>query len=189
MNKNTINTIIKVSKAISQKYTFGYYSSEDIEQECYFIAVEALKKYDSSLGSLENFLYTCLHNGLKNFLRKNYYRKLSDVKCKYCGNTKKYCPYCARRKFRLETKKRLLEPLTIENVNYNKENNMVVEPNFLEQIELDEIFSIIDKHLEISLRVDYLKMLDGVNIPKSKREVVENRIMEILEQHYNDKIG
>ena len=181
MTPQQMKTIQKVAKAISRRYTFGFYDREDIEQECFIIGMEVLDKYDEESGSLENFLYTCLNNSMKNFLRKNYYRK--TFTCRYCGGEDPHCDSCQRRRWKFMVKKHLMEPIDIDNVNCNNEANAYQTQNLHEQLELEEIFTIINKHLEIHLRADYLRILEGLHIPKHKREFIENRIIEILEEH------
>jgi hypothetical protein len=76
-----------------------------------------------------------------------------------------------------------MEPIDIDNVNCNNEANAYECQNLHERLELDEIFTLINKHLEVHLRADYLRMLEGLHVPKPKREAIENRIIEILEEH------
>jgi hypothetical protein len=76
-----------------------------------------------------------------------------------------------------------MEPIDIDNVNCNTEPNAYEYQNLHAQLELDEIFIIINKHLDIQLRADYLRMLEGLHVPKPKREAIENKIIEILEEH------
>jgi DNA-directed RNA polymerase specialized sigma24 family protein len=181
MTPKELKVIQKVARALSGRYTFGYYDKEDIQQECFLIAVEALTDYDETKGTLENFLYTHLNNRLKNFLRKHYYRK--TFTCVYCGGNDPTCESCERRRWRFAIKKNLMEPIDIDNVNCNAEPNAYEYQNLHEQLELEEIFTIINKHLEVHLRADYLRMLEGLHVPKPKREVIENRILEILEEY------
>lgn len=181
MDAQTIQTIQRVAKNIAPRYTFGFYDRDDIEQECFLIAAEAIGKYDENLGSLENFLYTHLNNRMKNFLRKHYYRR--TFTCVYCGGEDPACESCERRRWRFAVKKHLMEPIDIDNINCNNETNAYESQNLHEKLELDEIFTIINQHLEIYLRADYLRMLEGIHVPKPKREAIENRIIDILEEH------
>jgi len=178
-----VDLIRKVAKALASRYTFGYYDKEDIEQECFIIMMKsnALDKYDESRGSLENFIYVHLNNRLQNFLRKNYYRK--TFTCIHCGGKDPDCESCERRRWRFAVKKHLMEPIDIDNINCEAESNAYNTYNLLEKLELDEIFTLINKHLEIYLRTDYLRMLEGIHIAKNKREVIEGRILEILGEH------
>jgi len=186
MINEELNIIRKVSKSLAPSYTFGYYDVEDIEQECFIIALEALPKYNPNQGSLENFLYTHISNRLKNFLRKHYYRRTFN--CSQCGGKDPNCEYCEKRRWKFAAKKHLMEPIDIEHVNCDKEANTYVTCNILENMELNEIFYIINVHLEVHLRADYLKMLDGVSIPKNRRKIIEDRIVEILNEYgYGEK--
>jgi len=184
MNQKTIQTIQRVAKRLSKKYAFGYYDREDIEQECFLLAQEALDKFDSERGNLENFLYVHLSNRLKDFLRNNYYRR--DFVCKKCGGEDPHCDSCQRRRWRFLQKKNLVEPIDIDHVNCNNESNAYTTYNLLEQVELEEIFGLINRYLEIELRIDYLKILEGMHVPKHKREIIEARIIEILDEHGYD---
>ena len=174
-------TIQKIAKNLAKKYSFGYYDSEDIEQECFIFALEAIINYDSNKGSFENFLYSHLSNRLKNLLRNNYYRHKFD--CQYSKNKDPDCIYCQKRKEKFIVKKHLIEPIDIDNVNDCQEKNMSVTYNFLENLEIDEIFGIINKELEIELRPDYLKILEGHRIPLKKRRIIEEKIKEILRNY------
>jgi len=181
VNNEDVAIVRKVARAVASRYTLGFYDREDIEQECFIMAMEALDRYDEELGSLENFLYTHLNNRMKNFLRKHYYRK--SFSCVHCGGNDPACESCERRRWRFAVKKRLMEPIDIDNINCDNEKNAYEQQNFLEKLELDEIFTIINQHLEVPLRTDYLKMLEGLHVPKPKREAIENRIIDILEEH------
>ena len=185
MTPAELKTIQKVARAIAPRYTFGYYDKEDIEQECIIESIEVLDKYDETIGSLENFLYTHLHNRMKNFLRKHYYRK--TFTCIHCQGKDSSCEYCQRRRWRFAVKKHLIEPIDIDNINCNNEKNAYEYQNLHEKLELDEIFTIINKHLEIPLRADYLRMLEGLHVPKPKREIIEERILTILEEYGYDR--
>jgi hypothetical protein len=181
MTPYQIQTIQKIAKRIAPKFSFGYYDAEDIEQECFILAYEALEKYDPKLGTLYNFLYTHLTNRLKNIWRKKYFRQLK--RCKKCEHEEELCDLCQQRQWRFMTKKNLMNPIDISNVNCNNEPNTYTSYDMLEKIELEDIFLIINRELEIHLRRDYLKMLEGLSIPKVKRDIIENRILEILENH------
>ena len=58
-----------------------------------------------------------------------------------------------------------------------------VRLNWLDQIDKDQIFTIIDQELPASMRLDYLKMQNDVYIPKSRREEIVEKIQEILESY------
>jgi len=165
--------ILRVARKLAPKFTFGYYDEDDIVQEAFQIACEALPRFDSSKASLESFIYTHLSNRLQNFKRDNYYRMMAV--CNNCGDTHDTCEACERRHKLNNAKKQIMSPLNLEHVNYESE----ILPSC--NMEIQEIRAIIDKALPVELRADYLRMLDQVRIPRNRKEQVESTIIEILE--------
>lgn len=176
-----LSIIQRVARKLSPKYTFGFYSREDIEQESFIMAQEALSKFNPSLASLETFLYIHINNRLKTFKRDNYIRQ--DFVCKHCQNKNPLCEFCKRREWKQSVKKYLIEPIDIDNVRDEHEPNMCIEIDPLENMEINEILSIINTKLDVQLREDYLRMLQGVYISKQKRILIENKIIEILKKY------
>ena len=181
MNDNTLQIIRKVCHRLAEKYTFGYYAEEDIEQEAFIIALAALPRFNPNISSLETFLYVDISNKLKTFKRDHYLR--TDFTCSYCGRQDPLCEHCQRREWRHAAKKHLMEPIDIDNVNSEFERNMFMNTDFLADIELNEILSLINQNLDVALREDYLKMIEGISIPKVKRQAIESSIFSILEEN------
>ena len=71
--QEVIETITKVVDRQAAKFRFGYYEIEDMRQEAFIIAMDALDRYDEK-RPLENFLAVHVNNRLKNFKRDNFYR-------------------------------------------------------------------------------------------------------------------
>jgi len=180
MNDKTISIIQRVCKKLAPKYTFGYYSIEDIEQEAFMFAMEALSRYDERQSTLQTFLYIHINNRLKTFKRDNYLRK--DFVCKYCGRKDPNCEHCKRREWKYMVKKHLMEPIDIDNINSNEEKNAYTYPDLSENLEIQEMLNAINKKLPIALREDFLKDLDGIQISKQKKQIIEAHIITILEE-------
>lgn len=66
---------------IGHKYRFGPHEVEDLVQEGYLLAREALPKYDGRT-SLRSFLYSVLHSRLCNLKRSQYERR--ETPCSRC---------------------------------------------------------------------------------------------------------
>jgi len=181
MNEKQIKTIQKVCRAIAEKYTFGFFDREDIEQEGFIIGMKVLPLYNKDKSSLETFLYIHISNKLKTFKRDNYLRK--DFVCKYCGRKDPNCEYCQRREWKYGAKKNLMEPVDIDNVQLVDNKNVCVEYDFLSDIINQEIIDLINNNLDVNLRTDFLKILHGVYLPKHKRDIIENKIREILDEY------
>jgi DNA-directed RNA polymerase specialized sigma24 family protein len=158
---------------------FGFYSIEDIEQEAFILALTALPYFNPELSALETFLYVHLNNKLKTFKRDHYLRK--DFTCAYCHRNDPECEYCQKREWKHAAKKHIMEPIDIDNVNGDVERNMYEDADFLADVELQELLSIINKELPLNLREDYLKMTEGFPIPKQKKQAIEQSICGILE--------
>lgn len=159
--QEVIETITKVVDRQAAKFRFGYYEVEDMRQEAFIIAMDALDRYDEK-RPLENFLAVHVNNRLKNFKRDNFYRM----------NNEKH-----------ESKKLIMDPIDIARVRDEKEKNMKTDDSFKDGLERDEIANIIDKYLDIGMREDYLKMLNSVYVPKPRREQIQNAILNIMRDH------
>ena len=175
LNKDEVLKLIcKIASVLAPRYRFGYYDTEDIEQEAILIGLECLERYDST-QPLENFLWIHIKNRLKNFKRNNYIRPCPKDKNKKEWDEKYF------------TKKNLLEPIGLDEVNDEAESNMSVNCQSLYSMEQNEICEILDRNIPISLRNDFLKLRFGANLSRQKREKVIACIIEILEANgYED---
>ena len=167
--QQVIETINKVISRYIYKFRFGYYESEDIRQEAFIIAMEALDRYDEE-RPLENFLAVHVKNRLSNFKRDKFFRQEGESN-KSDWNSPN------------NTKRFLMEPLNIDSIRDEYEENMKNPDDFVENIANSEIFDLIDGHLNIKYRADYLRMLDGVYVPKPRREQIYQEILTILRQN------
>lgn len=168
-------TLYAVAKALAPTFRFGYHSVEDIEQQG---AVEALLALEDGLYDfgrpLENFLYAAVRNGLYNYKRKNYTRL--EPPCSCCGVGVHPDAYCTKMRGWLKrnaAKQNLMRPvdLTIEPTE---------EPEVSDDAALGELRARIDRNLPVDLRRDYLRMLEGVPVPKTRRQAVREAVLEII---------
>ena len=164
-----LEVINKICDRYAYKFKFGYYTPDDIRQEAFIIALDALERYEEG-RPLENFLAVHVKNRLNNFKRDKYYRqnkKKQDDKQEKLNNSKKF----------------LMEPLDISNIRDEKEDNMRVEDDFVIDFEQQEVLRIIDQNLDVSLRSDYLRIKDGVYVPKPRRKQIYEEIDMILREN------
>lgn len=152
-----VGIVNNITRKISHRYTFIGYESDDISQEAFIIAVEALCKYDKG-RPLENFLYTHINNRLKNFKRDNYYRQET-------GKAQEL----------QEKKKSILEPVDIHSL-----YNVATGDTISDEAHLNEIKIIINNKLPKDLRGDYLRMQSGCKITNARRFKVIECIESIL---------
>ena len=166
--KEVLEIINKVASRYAHKFRFGYFEADDIRQEAVIIAMEALERYEEG-RPLENFLAVHVKNRLNNFKRDKYYRQSkvdSNTQEKH-NNSKKFS----------------MEPLDISNIRDEKEDNMRVEDDFVIDFEQQEVLRIIDQNLDVSLRSDYLRIKDGVYVPKPRRKQIYEEIDMILREN------
>jgi DNA-directed RNA polymerase specialized sigma24 family protein len=162
-------TITKVVNRVAHKYRFGYYDIDDIKQEAFIIAMEAMDRYDEG-RPLENFLAVHVSNRLKNFKRDNFFRP-------------DYIPPSGKITNDNNTKRFLMEPLDIDNIRDEHERNMRGEENIVDELAQKELMDIVDTSLDMGLRGDYLRILHGVYVPKPRREQIYESIMQILREY------
>ena len=152
--KEVLDKITLVVGRIAPRYTFNGYEVDDIKQEAFIICMEALKRYDCK-RPLENFLSVNLSNRLKNFVRDNYFTKNETEKQK------------------------VLNPAQLafeDSIPGDYEQNE-------EMLDAQDMTAIIDEHLPVEYRSDYLKMISNVYVPKKRKAEVVETIQGILEDN------
>lgn len=71
--------IDRLAKSRSNNGSFAYYENKDVYQEIWCMCLEALSRYDPTIGPIENYLVRHVTNRLKNLKRDRYFRPGSDV--------------------------------------------------------------------------------------------------------------
>lgn len=153
--EEVINTIQIVVDRISPRYTFPGWDLQDIKQEAFIICMSALQRYQHG-NPLENFLSVNLSNRLKNLIRDNHYVK---------GDS--------------EEKKKIMMPGQLS----KEESTKFYYDNADAQMDISNLSKVIDEELPIKYRSNYLKMVNGVNVPKKEREELVEIIKNIAEEN------
>ncbi len=71
--------IDRLAKLRSGNGAFAYYEGSDVYQEVWCMCLEALERYDHTIGPIENYLVRHVSNRLKNLKRDKYFRPGSDI--------------------------------------------------------------------------------------------------------------
>lgn len=176
-------TIEKVARRLAPRYTFGHFDEDDIFQEGIIIGMSGILHHYDSERPLENFMSVHMKNRLHNFRRNNYIRY--DTLCVACKHLleSQYCDMCKNKLRVSNAKKNVIDAITLDLVDDEEEPSMSQCFNVIDEVELDNMVRLIDIHLPITLREDYLRLLDGVSIPRNRREKVENAITELLTEN------
>lgn len=131
--------------------TFGCYDLEDLRQEARVECLLALEKYDGK-RPLPNFLRTCVKSRYINLRRNKFHRK---------GDSDDH------------PKKLLMMPIDIDAVDHDGEPNMSIDICFADN---KDLWEKLDEELPLELRHDYLRLKNGEDISRIKR----NKIMEVI---------
>lgn len=183
--KESVTEIIeRVVNALAGRFTFGIHSEDDIKQELWVIALQALTegRYDPS-RPLDKFLYIHLRNRISNFKRDHFHR--SDPPCRLCNEGKFCTENGACKKFREwkrlnSSKANLQQPADIDRI-ADEDGQVTGTPSKVcDDASMNDVLARIDANLPIELRQTYLQMRSGMTVPKSRRDPVEDAIKRIV---------
>lgn len=173
-------TIQLVVNRLAPKYAnIPGFDIDDIRQEAFIMGMEALERYDES-RPLENFLSVHISNRLKNLRRDEFVR--TDFKCPKCENQDPDCVRCKKFRANQLSKLNLIMSLDIDGIH---DENMLQEDSAYEVV--NELRGFISDRIDLSLRRDYLKMLDGERIEPNRRKQIKAQVLEIVEEFYDSK--
>lgn len=173
-----LEAIERAVRILAPVFVFGYHDLDDMKQEGRIFGLQCLEKYDSS-RPFPNFVYVHIRNRLSNFKRKHFRR--TDPPCPQCheGNfcsgerlCKKYANWLTLN----NSKASIMRPKDIDAVYNHVEDAADAEAD----AEWEETSQRIDERLPIELRTYYLQMLDGVFVPKAKKQLVLDELRRIL---------
>lgn len=174
-----LSIIDKILKRYTKRATFGIYDKDDIYQEGFIMAINALENYNEDSGPLENFLAKHIKNRLLTLRRDKFIRSRDN--CNNCETFNAECEGCQRRRQTYLVRKNLNQAIDIHVVNQDNEKNMVDRHYSEADLDNAELLTLINKYLPIELREDYLRMRDGLYVSKATRNIIEVKILEIIE--------
>lgn len=179
-----IDAMARITRLLANSFVFGYFTKEDIEQECWVTVLEeALPKYDAS-RPLGPFLFTHCRNRLSNFRRKHYMR--NDPPCKLCHSGRhedhpdgQICePYRLWRK-RNDSKASAARPAELSTDSNHLAVESVAEAAAMES----ELLEIIDAGLPAKLRGAWLRVRAGQRISRGARDELGEALAPLLESY------
>jgi hypothetical protein len=185
--ETVLAAIERVVTILAPQFVFGYFDLEDLQQYGRIYAIEFLNsgKYNPELP-LENIVYSHVRFQFIN-LKRNKYRRC-DPPCKkchkgeFCGELGQPCKNYAKWFDRNQAKANLLRPLDIQNISDEKESLTRMESVVESSVIRNELAELIDTHLSVELRPDYLRLLYDETLPKVRRERVQSAVREIFEK-------
>jgi len=146
---------VKIAEILSKRFKFGIYDEEDIKQEVHILILQSADKYDPSKGEEFAFFYHYAKNRLITLKRDNF----CDPKLG-------------------ERSKDVLKVRSPEEIKENSKSYINTE---LEEIDrADLLSSLVDSKIPANLRLNYLKMLEGMDVGWHERIKIHNTIKTIL---------
>lgn len=161
----------------SAKGAFAYYENNDIYQEVWCMCLEALDRYDPTIGPLENYLVRHVSNRIKNLKRDKYFRPGSDMPTSGLARTKM----------------NLVNALPL-NVGDVSENGVLlgstpinIDP--VEYITCEETLIYIRERLPYSLREPFEDLIGNNKVRSPLADEVRRVVAEILIETDDDDVG
>lgn len=187
-----LQVLDNITKRLASKFRFGYHDIEDMKQQAAIFAIEGLKNYDNN-RPLENFLWTHVRNRLFNYKRNNYQRpdkpclscplydpqfRMSNNQCTKFVN-KNECELFAVWDKRNSSKKNIMVPQNIENINEQNTQNNNDPADFIQN---QEVIDYLDEHIvKPEYREIYLKLKNGSKIGTTVLNKLKKHIKTLLE--------
>ena len=186
MTEDAVMKVIdNVANRLARRFKVGYHDVDDMKQQARMFAWEGLDGYIDGLP-LENYLWTHVRNRLFNFKRDKYERPGNP--CDNCtiedcgGDCKVYRKWLAHNK----SKKNLMNPIDIENVVDDKENNM---RDYGDEDTLDycELLNRIRNEMPIPLYKIFVRLQHGGKVSKVQKIKVQVEVDRIMEKYHYER--
>ena len=188
--KQVMQTIDLIASRLAGKFKFGYHELEDMKQQARLFAWEGLENYDG-VRPLENFLWTHVRNRLYNFKRNNFGRP--DKPCDNCpffdmsfSNSNHYgckafdneeeCDLYAGWLKRNTAKRNIMNTANLD-IDVNQSAHLD------EALDQKHIFNLVDQAIPVPYREDWIRFVNSLKLPKSRRQQVVELVKQILEEN------
>ena len=185
-----VQTINLIANRLAGKFKFGYHEFEEMKQQARLFAWEGLENYDG-VRPLENFLWTHVRNRLNNFHRNNFGRP--DKPCDTCpffdmsfSNSNRYpckaddneqeCELYAGWLKRNTAKRNIMNTANLD-IDVKQGNRLD------DALDQKHIFNIVDQAIPVYYREDWIRFVNSLKLPKSRRQNIIEIVNEILEEN------
>jgi DNA-directed RNA polymerase specialized sigma24 family protein len=162
--------IERLAKSRSNNGAFAYYVNSDVYQEVWCMCLEALNRYDSTIGPIENYLARHVKNRLKNLKRDKYFRPGSDISSSGLA----------------WVRMNLVNALSLESCNIAEQDILLcstqisVDP--IEYILCNETLIYIQERLPDDLLKPFEELIENNIIRSSLVEEIRQKVTEILSE-------
>lgn len=197
--EEVVKVVGEIIEALAVQFQFGSFEIDDLKQEGWTFAIDALERYNPDFGyKLNNFIYGHVKRRLINFKRDNYYR--AELPCHGCPFFDRYCKqsdngctgFIDKRECdkwrnwenRNNFKKNINNPMDIYDLGENSEperggNDITLDRN--------ELIQYVRNKLDMNLMGDFIKLLEGNKLSKKRKNILLNEIKNILRDKNAEK--
>jgi DNA-directed RNA polymerase specialized sigma subunit len=195
--EEVVDILNRVAAGLATKFKFGYHDIEDMKQQAILEGLDALSRYDGGQGPLENFLWVHVKNRLFNFKRDNYeriskpcykcplkkYDKENDSCEIYNDDELQECRFYAKWIKINDARRNLVNIISVDNVEDEKENRMSTMVNYEECLDAKEIDRMIQDALPPKYWGDYDRFKCGAKLNYLRKKDLLVQINQILEEN------
>lgn len=166
--------IERLAKNRSANGAFAYYDNNDVYQEVWGMCLEALRRYDPTIGPIENYLVKHVTNRIKNLKRDKYFRPGFDVSTSGLARTRM----------------NLINALPLDGGDVVGQCVLLgstpanIDP--VAYILCDETLAYIRERLPEGLRESFEDMINNNRVRSSFVEEVRQAVATILQERDND---
>jgi len=193
--QQVLDDIYNAVNGLVSNFCFGYYDEDDLRQEGFIFATEALPSFLPDKGcSLKTFLRVCVRNQFINLRRNKLHRNSPPcLSCGFVNSSDKTCCVefedkneCAKWSgwyYRNQAKRSLVESCDASKVAH------VIPSDDLDvftHISRAELLQCVSDEIPLELRADYMRLLDGARLSKSKQDAVVASVRSIIGDMLND---
>jgi len=184
-----LDCIQRAVNSLVSNFCFGYFDTDDLKQEGFIFACEALPRFDPDNPKkcgLTNFLRVHVRNKFLNLRRDKLHR--NSPPCLSCLFTnlraecvefedKSECPKWEGWNTRNQAKRSLVESCDISKITHVVP---VEESDVCTRLSRAELCQRVSEQIPLALRADYCRLLEGARLSKPKREAVITAVRELL---------
>jgi hypothetical protein len=189
--QQVFDDIMAAVDSLVSNFSFGYMDDDDLRQEGFLFACEALPRFDphhEKGASLQGFLRTHVRNRFINLRRNKLHR--NSPPCSICPfqNKKKAsgcaeftdkneCPKWAGWYARNQAKRSLVESCDVSKVTHVTPTS---DGDICSRLSCAELLQFVSDKIPLALRADYRRFLEGARLSKPRREAVVEAVREIV---------
>jgi len=179
--------ITKSLNSLVSNFSFGYFDSDDMRQEGFIFAHEALPKFDPQNAKgcgLASFLRMVIRSRFLSMRRDKYHRNIPpcsscvfmDKGCKEFAD-KHECPKWSGWNARNNAKRSLVESCDVNKITHSMP---ISGEDVCTSLSRAELLQYVSDKIPLALRADYCRLLEGAKLTKARSDKVIEAAREIM---------